>query len=98
MLSLTLPSTHLNPFFRGDPALSKLVAGSRRSACPARPSARIIDPNNHCVRVSPTPAEGSPRATRRAKLTGSDDESEHDNEMDDVEVDTEMTMRLGRVL
>ena len=87
-------STHLHPFFRGDPAPSK-IAGSRRSTCVARPSARITDPNNLEASVTrkrsatvTTSAEGSLRAARRAKLTGSDEESEDDNELDVAEVYT----------
>jgi hypothetical protein len=88
-------STHLHPFFQGSPAPSKIVAGSRRSARVTRPSARITDPNNLEASVTrkrsatvTTSAEGSLRAAHRAKLTGSDDESEHDNESDNAEVDT----------
>ena len=88
-------STHLHPFFQGSPAPSKIVAGSRRSARVTRPSARITDPNNLEASVTrkrsvtvTTSAEGSLRAARRAKLTGGDDENEHDEESDNAEVDT----------
>jgi len=90
-------STQVHPFFRRGPAPSKIVAGSRRSARVARPSARITDPNNleasgsavtrkRSATVTAS-AQGSLHAARRAKLTDSDDESEHDNEMDNAEAD-----------
>jgi hypothetical protein len=81
-----MTSTRLRPFLQGGPAPSKIVAGSRRSTRVPRPSARITDPNNLETLTSTvtrkrsatvtTPAEGSWHAVRRAKLTGSDDESE----------------------
>src|SRR5271155_5321723 len=39
-------STNLHPFFRGGPAPSKIVAGSRCSTHVTCPSAHITDPNN----------------------------------------------------
>jgi hypothetical protein len=88
-------STHLHPFFQGSPAPRKIVAGSRRSARVTHPSARITDPNNLEASVTRkrsatvmTSAEGSLRTAHRAKLTGGDDENEHDEESDNAEVDT----------
>ena len=89
-------STHLHPFFRGGPAPSKIVAGSHRSTCVTSPSACITDPNNLEASTATrkrsatmtTSTEGSLHAACRAKLTGSDDESEHDEESDNAEIDT----------
>ena len=94
-------STHpsLHPFFQGGPAPSEMAAGSRRSLCVSRPSARITDPNNMeasgstaiCKRSATVTisAEGSQHAARRPKLTSSDDESEQDNGLDSAEVGVE---------
>jgi hypothetical protein len=87
-------SIQVHPFFQDGSAPSKVVAGSRRSVRIIHPSARITDPNNleglgsavtykrsGTVTAS---AEGSRRAACRAKLTDSNNESEHDNKMDDI--------------
>jgi len=67
-------STHLHPFFRGGPAPSKMVAGSRRSGHVTRPSARISDPNNleastatrkRSATLTTLTSEGSLRAASR---------------------------------
>ena len=87
-------STPVHAFFQGGPAPGKIAARSHRSAHVTRPSARIIDPDNaeasavtrKRLATVTASAEASLHAAHQARVTDSDDESEHHNESDDAEV------------
>lgn len=107
-VSVTSSTTgNLHPFFRGGPAPSTFVSGTRRSGRVTRPSARITDPNNVEASTSrkrsattTTLTEATDRSQRRAKLAMSVCGSEEDDRamidsVDDIYVEEETDVPSG---